>query len=177
MTFQLTIKGGNEMDYRIVEKDAFKIVGVKKRITLIFEGVNHQMDSMLQGLIMENIMELKNLCDIEPTGILSVSANFSERTVEGSELDQYIGVATTKPTPDHWAVLTVEATSWVVFTVVGAFPKALQNTWARIYGEWFPSSGYELTGGPEMLWNESPDTSKPDYKSEIWIPVKRSSVV
>ena len=70
------------MDYRIVEKEAFKIVGLKKRITLIFEGVNHQMDSVLQGLTAENIKELKSLCDIEPKGILSVSTNFSERTVE-----------------------------------------------------------------------------------------------
>jgi AraC family transcriptional regulator len=174
MTFQLTIKGGNEMDYRIVEKDAFKIVGLKKRITLIFEGVNHQMDSVLQGLTADKIKELKSLCDIEPKGILSVSANFAERTVEGSELDQYIGVATTKQAMDQWDVLEVDATSWAVFTVTGEFPKALQDTWARIYAEWFPTSGYELTAGPEILWNESPDTSKPNYKSEIWIPVRKS---
>ena len=177
MTFQLTIKGGNEMDYRIVEKDAFKIVGLKKRITLIFEGVNHQMDSVLQSLTAESIKELKSLCDIEPKGILSVSTNFSERTVEGSELDQYIGVATTKQASDQWDILEIDSANWAVFTVVGEFPKALQDTWARIYAEWFPTSGYELTGGPEILWNESPDTSKPDYKSEIWIPVRKSDLM
>jgi len=75
------------MDYRIVEKDAFKIVGLKKRITQIFEGMNHQMDSVFQCLTAEGIKELKSISDIEPKGILSVSANFSERTVEGSELD------------------------------------------------------------------------------------------
>ncbi|HZJ99867.1 MAG TPA: AraC family transcriptional regulator [Tissierellaceae bacterium] len=177
MTFQLTIKGGNEMEYRIVEKDAFKIVGLKKRITLIFEGVNHQMDSVLQSLTAESIKELKSLCDIEPKGILSVSTNFSERTVEGSELDQYIGVATTKQASDQWDILEIDSANWAVFTVVGEFPKALQDTWARIYAEWFPTSGYELTGGPEILWNESPDTSKPDYKSEIWIPVRKSDLM
>lgn len=177
MTFQLTIKGGNEMDYRIVEKDPFKIVGLKKRITLIFEGVNHQMDPLVESLTDERIKYLKSLCNIEPSGILSVSANFSERTVEGSELDQYIGVATTKQVLGHWEVLEVDATSWAVFTVVGEFPKALQDTWACIYGEWFPTSGYELTGGPEILWNESSDTSKHDYKSEIWIPVRKSNLI
>ncbi|MDJ1630817.1 hypothetical protein QNN00_11710 [Bacillus velezensis] len=30
MTFQLSIKGGNEMNYRIEEKEAFRIVGIKK---------------------------------------------------------------------------------------------------------------------------------------------------
>jgi AraC family transcriptional regulator len=64
----------------------------------------------------------------------------------------------------------------VVFTVVGEFPKTLQDTWARIFAEWFPTSGYESTGGPEILWNESPDTSKPDYKSELWIPITKSKI-
>ena len=171
MTFQLTIKGGNQMNYRIEEKGAFQIVGIKKRMTLIFEGVNPQMDSMWQSLTMEDIKELKTMSNIEPTGILCVSANFEERVVEGTEFDQYIGVATTKPTPEHWSVMPVEASTWAVFTAVGEFPKALQDTWAKIYSEWFPTSGYELTGGPEILWNESKDTSLPNYKSEIWIPV------
>ncbi|HBD63611.1 MAG TPA: AraC family transcriptional regulator, partial [Clostridiales bacterium] len=35
---------------------------------------------------------------------------------------------------------------------------------------------YQLTGGPEILWNESPDTTKIDYKSEIWIPVSKKTI-
>ncbi len=174
MTFQLTIKGGIEMDYRIVDKNDFQIVGFKKRITSQFVGVNPQMEEVVQKLTPEVISELKSLCDIEPSGMLSVSANFEDRTVEGAGIDQYIGVATTKPAPDHYDSIPVAASAWVVFKVVGKFPEAIQDTWARIYSEWFPTSGYELTGGPEMLWNESPDTSKADYKSEIWIPVCKS---
>lgn len=161
------------MNYRIIEKEAFHLVGFKKQITVQFRGVNLQMDSLVQKLTPEIIGQLKGLCDCEPKGILSVSANFSERTVEGSELDQYIGVATTRPVPDGYESLFVEASTWVVFKVVGVFPDALQETWAKIYAEWFPTSGYELTGGPEILWNESPDTTKTDYKSEIWIPVRK----
>lgn len=176
MTFQLTIRGGNEMDYRIVEKDRFRIIGLKKRISLIFEGTNNQINSMVESLTVEDIKELKELSDMEPKGILSVSTNFSERTAEGSKLDQYIGVATREQALGKWDVLEVEATSWAVFTVVGKFPNELQDTWARIYSEWFPTFGYELTGGPEILWNESPDTSKSNYKSEIWIPVRKSNI-
>ena len=171
MTFQLTIKGGNEMDYRIVEKEAFQIAGIKKQITLIYEGVNHQMDDMWQSLTPQEFVELKQLCDMDPKGILCVSANFTEGRAEGAVLDQYIGVATTKEVPERWTVLPVESGTWAVFTAIGEFPKALQDVWARIYSEWFPSSGYELTGGPEILWNEGKDTTVPNYKSEIWIPV------
>ncbi len=173
MTFQLTIKGGNIMEYRITEKGPFNIVGFRKRITMQFEGINPQMDSIMQKLTPEAAAELKSLCDVEPSGILSVSANFQERTREGGELDQFIGVATTKPAPGRYDALPVAASAWGVFTAVGSFPKAIQDTWAKIYAEWLPASGYELTGGPEILWNESQDTSKNNYRSEIWIPIKK----
>lgn len=175
MTFRLTIQGGNEMNYRIVEKEAFLIAGIKKRIPLIYEGINPHMDSMWASLTMDDFAELKALSTVEPKGILCISANFQEGRflAEGDYLDQYIGVATTNDIPERWETLSIDASAWAVFTVVGEFPKALQDTWGRIFAEWFPTSGFESTGGPEILWNESPDTSKPDYKSEIWIPVTK----
>lgn len=173
MTFQLTIQGGNVMDYRIETKEAFKIMGISKRITLIYEGVNPQMESMWARLKPEDFVELKTYSNMEPRGILCASVNLAEDRQEGSELDQYIGVATTKNVPEPWESLIVQPSEWAVFTVIGDFPNKLQNTWARVYSEWLPSSDYEVIPGPEILWNESPDTSKPDYKSELWIPVIR----
>ncbi len=172
MTFQLKISGGIEMDYRIVKTDAFNIVGLKRRIELVYNGVNPQMDSMWAQLTPEVIARLKALSNAQPSGILCVSANFTEGRAEGTLLDQYIGVATTFGAPEDFAVLPVPAQTWAVFAATGHFPDALQDVWARIYAEWFPSSGCEVTGGPEILWNEGPDTSKPDFKSEIWIPVR-----
>lgn len=171
LTFQLTLRGGIEMNYRIVEKEAFYIIGFKKRISLQFKGVNPHMEELTKHLTPDVITTLKSLSDTQPSGIISVSANFSERTVENSELDQYIGVATTQEINSSFDILPVEASTWVVFKVIGKFPDAVQETWSRIYGEWFPSSGYELIEGPELLWNEGLDMNKSDYKSEIWIPV------
>ena len=171
MTFQLTIKGGDRMDYRIIEKESFQIAGIKKQISLIYEGVNPQIEDMFASLTEKDFIELKQLSNVEPTGILCVSANFTEGRAEGTLLDQYIGVATSKPVPKRWEVLAVNAGTWAVFKVIGVFPKALQEVWSRIYSEWFPTSDYESVDGPEILWNESKDTSQTNYKSEIWIPV------
>lgn len=165
------------MEYRIVHKGAFCIVGFKKRITLQFEGINPQMDSVTAKLTPEVIAELKGLCDTEPKGMLSISDNYAddyaERPMEGTELDQYTGVATTKPAPSGYDTLRVEETDWAVFTAVGQFPKAMQDTWARIYAEWLPTSNFQLAVGPSLLWYESPDLTKPDCKNEIWIPVEQ----
>jgi AraC family transcriptional regulator len=123
---------------------------------------------------MEMITQLKSLSNVEPMGIISASANFSEgRMEEKGELDHYIGVATSKECPDNFTKLEVSPSTWAVFEVVGPFPETLQNVWGRIYSEWFPSSNYELAQGPEILWNEHKDTSSPTYRSEIWIPVSK----
>jgi len=174
MTFQLSIKGGNEMNYRIVEKETFKLVGFKKRVPIIFGGVNPEIAKMTELLTPEVIKHLKEISNIEPTGIISASTNFSEgRMEQKGELDHYIGVATSSEDTGEFDVLKIDAGSWAVFESIGPFPETLQNVWGRIYSEWFPSSGYEAVEGPEILWNESPDTGKPNYRSEIWIPVKK----
>ncbi len=173
MSFQLSVKGGSEMNYRIVEKEAFSIVGLKKRVQLVFEGVNPEIAAMWQSLTPEMISELKSLSNIEPSGLISASTNFSERTTENSELDHYIGAATTNVCPENLSELMVEASTWAVFEAVGPFPETLQNVWGRIYSEWFPSSSYEQTEGPEILWNADKDTTSPTFRSEIWVPVKK----
>lgn len=73
------------------------------------------MDSLVQKLTPEIIAELKSLCDTEPKGILNVSANFSERTVENSELDQYVGVTASKAVYQSYDVLHVPASIWAIF--------------------------------------------------------------
>lgn len=173
MTFQLTIQGGNEMNYRIVEKGPFRIVGLKKRIALQYEGVNAEIAEMWASLTEADIVELKKLSDEEPRGFISATLNFTGGRAEGSAADHYIGVATNQSHDGKWQELDVPASTWAVFTSIGKFPETLQNTWARIYGEWFAMSGYELSQGPEMLWNENKDTSLPDFHSEIWIPVTK----
>jgi len=174
MTFRLSIQGGCEMNYRIVEKVPFNIVGFKKRVPISFNGVNPEIAKMTELLTPEIIKKLKSLSNVEPKGIISASTNFSEgRMEEKGELDHYIGVATSSDETAGFDVLRVEAGTWAVFESVGPFPETLQNVWGRIYSEWFPSSGYEAVEGPEILWNESPDTENPKYRSEIWIPVKK----
>lgn len=176
MAFQLTVQGGSEMNYRLVEKEAFRIVGLKRRVNLVFHGVNPEIAEMAKSLDPETIGRLKGLSNTDPRGIISASANFSEgRMKEQGQLDHYIGVATTLEGPKQFAALEVPPFTWAVFEAVGIFPDTLQNVWGRIYSEWFPSMDFEAVEGPEILWHEHPDITAPDYRSEIWIPVRKKT--
>lgn len=177
MTFRLSIHGGIEMNYRIEEKASFSIVGLKKRVPIIFHGVNPEIAAMWKSLSEERMDQLKELSNVEPIGMIQASTSFSEgRMEEKGELDHYIGVATTKVCPATFVKLHVPASTWAVFEAIGPFPETLQSTWGRIYSEWFPSSNYEQVEGPEILWNENSDIHSPTFKSEIWVPVKTKSV-
>lgn len=173
LSFQLTVQGASEMNYQMISKPNFHIVGFSKRVPLIYEGINPHIQEMWQSLDETMIGRLKELSNLEPSGLISGSTNFSDSRCENSELDHWIGAATSHPCPEDLQQLEVEEGEWAVFESVGPFPQTMQDIWARIYSEWFPTSGYEHRRGPEMVWCEKRDISLPDFRCQIWIPVSR----
>jgi AraC family transcriptional regulator len=178
MTFQLTIGGGDAMEYRIIEKAAFYIVGLHKRVKLLYRGVNPEIAAMWELLSEADIETLDHLSEGEPGGLVNASVSFAADRSEGSLFDHYIGVVTTQAdSTGKWAVVAVPASTWVVFTSRGTFPDALQTVWERIFTEWLLSSDYELADGPELLWAGTEEFEDSDFHAEIWIPVvKKQSV-
>lgn len=160
------------MDVRIVHRDAFYIVGFHRTITLQFHGENHQIDPLYEKLTEEARAVLLAINDQEPKGIVSVSCDFADRTREGSTLEQWLAVVSGSGEASPFDALAIPSSDWAVFSVCGRFPDALQEAWAAAYGQWLATSGYALTGGPEILWSESGDTCGDDLHSEIWIPVR-----
>ena len=73
------------MNYRIEEKEPFRIIGITKRVPIVFNGVNEEIASMWKSLNPDVIQTLKSLSNMEPTGIISASTNFSEGRMEEKE--------------------------------------------------------------------------------------------
>ena len=173
MSFQLAIQGGEEMNYRMVSKGAFRIIGIHRRVRLIYEGINPEIAAMFASLDEATIATLKGLSDTEPPGLIQATTEFAEDRGEGSSVDHYIGAASTRDVPPGLACLEVRACEWAVFDTEGPFPKTMQDVWARIFTEWFPSSGYQHAGGPELVWSEHRDITSATFRNQIWIPVTR----
>jgi AraC family transcriptional regulator len=175
MTFHLSIKGGTEMTYRIEEKQAFHIAGMMKRVHIQFEGENTEVAEMWKSLEAETIQKLKSFSNTKPSGLIQASTNFDDgRMEEKGGLDHYIGVATTKNDAPGFTILDVPKSAWAVFEIEDSSTEKIQNTWGRIYSEWFPESDYELSEGPEILWAEQNGNPSSTDKAEIWIPVKKT---
>ena len=174
LTFIISVKGGTAMEFRIEEKPAFYLVGVSKRVPMQFEGVNHEIVKLTESITEEQKKEMHTLQNIEPYEIVNASyhadANFQK---EEGYLTHLIGVLTTKEEiSDQLDKVQVEAYTWAIFPNEGPFPSTLQETMAKTYSEWLPSSNYEVINAPHFSFTKM-DNHKKDYAySEVWIPVK-----
>jgi len=175
LSFVITVKGGTAMEFRIEEKPAFYLVGVSKRVPMQFEGVNNEIEKLAEGITEEQGEEMHSLQNIEPYEVVNASYDADAHFLkEEGDLTHLIGVLTTKnQVSDQLDKMPVEAHTWAIFPNEGPFPSTLQDTMARTYSEWLPSSDYEVINAPSFSFTKM-DEHKKDYAySEIWIPVQK----
>jgi AraC family transcriptional regulator len=173
-SFKIIVTGGISMEFRIENKPAFNFFGVSKRVPMQFEGVNNEIVKLAQSITEEQKEEMHALQDIAPFEILNISygADAGFMKEEGG-LTHMIGVMSIKKTSERLEKLSVEACLWAVFPNEGPFPETLQQTMARTYAEWLPSSDYELIDAPTFSFTKMDEQRKNYAYSEIWIPVRK----
>ncbi|MDG9684740.1 AraC family transcriptional regulator [Streptomyces sp. DH18] len=174
LTFRLVVEGSTAMQYKLVEKDAFRVVGRKARVPLIHEGPNPAIAEFIRGIGREELDRIAALSDQEPAGIVGVSDQLDPSRAEGTELDYYHGVVSGAEPPEDLDALDVPAGTWAVFTNEGAFPQALQYLWRDVFTQWFPSNPYASRPGPEILRVRLTEEGK-RAEAELWIPVERTA--
>ncbi|MEU3776573.1 AraC family transcriptional regulator [Streptomyces sp. NPDC032472] len=179
MSFRLIVEGSTTMEYRIVEKEAFRIVGKRARVPLVHEGVNPAMAEFIKSLAPETVQRITALSDQEPEGIVSVTEVLGDRRVEGTEVDYHHAVVTGAERAEGefegLDVTAVPAGTWAVFESSGPFPQALQNLWRDVFTQWFPSNPYASRPGPEIL-RTRPSADWTKAHAQLWIPVERTPV-
>ncbi|WP_432121620.1 GyrI-like domain-containing protein [Streptomyces sp. S1] len=173
MSFRLVVEGNSTMRYRIVEKDAFRIVGRGARVPLVHEGENPAIAAHIRSIGREGLARLARLSDGEPEGVLSAVTPLSDSREEGAELDYWHGAVSGADVPEEFDALDVAAGTWAVFENEGPYPKALQYLWRDVFTQWFPSNPYASRPGPELLAVQ-PSEDRTTARAELWIPVERT---
>jgi len=169
ISFQITIKGVTEMDYRIVEKEAIRIVGVRTYLSADME-TNFKNITPFWEQTVENggTKQIAGLINAEPSGLLGVSV-VTEPTDEGH---YYICAATDKPVPTGMYEAIIPRHTWAIFPGSGN-PSNIKELFRRIHTEWAPISGYEWDDMIEI--EVYLDDDPVDMKFEVWMPVVKKS--
>lgn len=164
ISFKITIKGVEEMNYRIEEKEEFRIVGVSQPLSKEIEENFQVVPQMWQAATMDGtIPKLAAMMNCQPMGLLGVSACNDEE-----QWRYYIAVSSSSPIDDGLEEYVVPAATWAIFSGTGT-GQSIQELEQRIVTEWLPTSGYEYANAPDIEVYLNPDPNNAQY--EVWIPV------
>jgi len=167
ITFILSIKGVTAMNYRLEEKEAIRVVGVKK--WFCSEGG-------------QQFKEIPKMWDEFPVNKQETLDKISKdhamvglcADMYNNGFDYWIGTMTEEICPEGFEEMTIPACTWAIFEAVGSLrpaPNALQDITKRIFSEWLPNSGYEHAMAPEIEYYPAGDMADPKYKCEVWLPI------
>ena len=171
LSVQIILKGGHLMDYKIVEKPAFKVLERVERHS-ISETENKN-----------TIPEFWSRCHKDGTVVKLLSITPDREYIYGicyggnltgeKEFDYGIGAVCDEDmeVPLGFRVSEIPARTWAVFKTKGAMPEAIQRLWHDICSEFFPASEYKPTYEMDVEVYTAGDMTAEDYRSEIWVPV------
>lgn len=164
LSFELTIKGAETMEYRIEQIKGFRIVG-KKLHTTMENGESYRSIPELWGSMIKSgkTNDILALMDGEPMGLLGVSDYNPD--FHNSEFDYYIGVTSSKPLTEEMDELSIASNTWAIFPCKNESADSIQKLQHRIVMEWLPTSGYEFAKAPDI------ERYFADNTMEVWLPV------
>lgn len=166
ITFKFTVKGVEELNYRIETKTAFRIVGKSYPLNKEIEQNFLEVPQMWQNAVIDGTIEkITAIMNSQPQGVLGVSA-----CNDNEEWKYYIAVSSTADTDTSLEEYIIPGCMWAIFPG-GGTGKSIQELEKRIVTEWLPTSGYEFTEGPDIEVYFNPDPNNTQY--EVWIPIKK----
>lgn len=167
IAFKITIKGAEEMNYRIETKEAFRIVGVSvplyKEIEKNFAIIPPKWQEISQNGTLQRLI---GMMDTPPMGVLGVS------TCNDTEQWRYYIAVSTSQAQGDLEEYTVPAATWAIFPGQGT-NQSIQELEQCIVTEWLPTSGYEYGNAPDVEVYLNPDPQNAQY--EVWIPVVKKA--
>jgi AraC family transcriptional regulator len=163
------------MDYRIVDKPVFNVVGKAIRVATK-DGENFRLIPQFWEQCQKDgtLGQLGKLAGAGSLGdvTLGICADFAPNMEEFT----YMIAAENSgdSVPDGCAERTIPAAAWAVFESVGAMPDAIQNAWGKIWGEFFAAGEYVHGAAPDLEVYPPGDPMSADYRCEVWVPVVKS---
>lgn len=163
LRIKLTLEGGNFMEYRIVEKASFTVVGVSRSFNS--DTSYREIPKFWQ----EHITSGGNRKICGQFGICLDG--------DGKNFD-YLIADIYKPweeVPEGCITRVIPEGTWAVFPCRGALPKALQDVNTQIWSEWLPNCrDYKLGGNYDIEMYTKPADDPKDNYCEIWVPVVKA---
>lgn len=167
LAFQITLKGMNHMNVRIVEKQAFQVVGKSIRTSQEKNMTYHEIPNFWT--------QFNQSADAQKIWQYSVGGGCLGVCYDGApdgSFSYLIGVVSSSESKE-FETLSIPKAQWAVFESIGPMPHAIQKVWSEIYTDFLPTSGYEHAYLPDFELYPEGDIHSHDYRCEVWIPIQK----
>ena len=185
LSLKLTLEGGSIMKYRIVEKEAFRLLGYKRRFTgspsermeqeKAFFCETRLNQFLLAGMAKDADTQYGVMSDFGEDGYDYwiagavpddlIDAHRSPEYV-GGELADRLGLMVVEIPAGEWLICETERCQYPTMKHIPLRQEAVTNR--------LPDSGYELREGPELMvahWYD--DERYEERYVEIWLPIRK----
>lgn len=169
LKIKVLLEGGYTMDYKIVEKDAFVVMGVSKMFAYerSIKEIPQFWAEHYQSGNGSKVCGMYGVCIDEGAKADEFEYLIADNYDPSMEIPKG---CITKVIPKH---------TWAVFACKGPMPNSLQEVNKKIFSEWLPNcKEYEIAANCNIELYSAPaqypkGTQDENYYSEIWIPVKK----
>jgi AraC family transcriptional regulator len=184
ISFHIALIGGNDVDYRIIEKPAFDVMAkseiISAEIVHRFVITPEDWENFWWKYWEEFYRDKRNntlekLSEGKPGPVTEASYLAVTAIDDGMKSFSYaVGIEKPiGPIPKGYEVIHVPAVNWAVFESIGPLPKAIHELEDKVFTEWFPSTGYEHDSKPEIEVYLPGDPNSKDYRCQFWEAVIR----
>lgn len=167
LRIKYSLDGGTVMEYRIEEKQAFKVMGISRMFS--YESANSDIPAFWDEEHVrakeKKVLGMYGICyDEEMAGNqfkYMIADDLKEEAARKNGLEIY----------------EIPAHKWAIFPCRGAMPVPLQELNKRIFSEWLPQNKYEIAAGYNIEHYSDPANYEngmqdSEYYTELWIPVR-----
>lgn len=170
----ISLKGGKSMNYRIIEKEAFRVIERAEIHSTVDEENQRSVPDFWDRARADGTMDFLVSClDADERNLYGICYGNTSKDSKTFEYSIAAKCSGSCEIPEGYRFREIPARTWAVFESVGAMPDAIQETWRRIVAEFFPASDYEPTYEMDIEVYDDGDISSENYKSWIWVAVKK----
>ncbi|WP_100066099.1 AraC family transcriptional regulator [Miniphocaeibacter massiliensis] len=163
LSFQIIIKGVEEMNYKIEQKKEMRILGVSVPLEKDMEKNMMKIPSIWTKCMEDGTIDkLVNIMNEDTKALLGVNVCNEE-----DNWRYFIAVASSIENEEFEEYIIPEAT-WAIFEGEGT-GISIQNLMQKVFTEWLPNSGYEYANLPDLEVYYDPNPQNTKY--EVWLPI------
>ena len=169
LKINLVLKGGYTMEYKIEEKDSFKVVGLKGIFK--YENAEREVPKLWKKFFMKSLfskINAKYAINIDTT----MGGEFFNYVI-GDDYNSEMKVS------KDFEIIEIPKLTWAIFPCIGKASESIRDINEKIFKEWLPNSNdYEIAAGYNIeLYSNPKDYKKgvedDKYYCEVWIPIKK----